>query len=174
MSPPSSIFSSIISSSLSSVDSLSLLVTCSVVFLAAALKFTLVLLVSYLARRRRHHALHPTRHSSVRSQQDLEQIGEWKGASHLICQFYAHCMGLRHLCCYYKPLTCLCCWSCCCSSCSLSVSNTTGSTRIIKEVVPTQSAAREKLKHVHIPLKLCCLCRFSCPFIKCNTSEMYL
>lgn len=40
---------------------------------------------------------------------------------------------------------CLCCCSCCCSSCSLSVSNTTGSTRIMKEVVPTQSAEREKL-----------------------------
>lgn len=40
---------------------------------------------------------------------------------------------------------CLCCCSCCCSSCNLSVSNTTGSTRIMKEVVPTQSAEREKL-----------------------------
>lgn len=42
--------------------------------------------------------------------------------------------------------TCRCCWSCCCSSCSLSVSNTTGRTRIMNEVVPTQSAEREKLK----------------------------
>lgn len=41
--------------------------------------------------------------------------------------------------------TCLCCCSCCCSSCSRSVSKTTGSTRIIKEVVPTHNAAREKL-----------------------------
>lgn len=45
-------------------------------------------------------------------------------------------------------LTCLCCCNCCCSSCSLSVSNTTGSTRIMKEVVPTQRAEREKLKQI--------------------------
>lgn len=70
----------------------------------------------------------------------------------LVCHIQ---MGLHH-----HPPTCLCCCSCCCSSCSLSVSNTTGSTRIIKEVVPTQSAVREKLEQVNIEIKLCCLCHF--------------
>lgn len=58
--------------------------------------------VSYLARHRRHHALHPTRHPGIGSQQDLEQMGEWNSVSHLIChvhQFYVAFTGLCHLCC---------------------------------------------------------------------------
>lgn len=40
---------------------------------------------------------------------------------------------------------CLCCSCCCCSIWSFSVSNTTGNTRIMNEVVPIHNAEREKL-----------------------------
>lgn len=49
--------------------------------------------------------------------------------------------GLRCL-----SLTCRCCSCCCCSICSFSVSKTTGSTRIMKEVVPIHRAALENLR----------------------------
>lgn len=133
--------------------SLSLLVTCSFVSLAAALKFTLVLPVS--------HILPGAGGIIPCIPPDIPVFGpnriyirlrSRKVCHILVCHLQ---MGLHH----HSP-TCLCCCSCCCSSCSLSVSNTTGSTRIIKEVVPTQSAVREKLKQVHIVIKLCCLCHF--------------
>lgn len=101
---------------------------------------------SHLAGCRRHHARHPTGHSSVRSQQDLKGEESIIQAAHW--NFPVNAFPLNNYQLTLKcpiTLTCLCCCSCCCSSCSLSVSNTTGSTRIMKEVVPTQSAEREKL-----------------------------